>query len=117
MRLVVNVAKEVRASLLRKETSTDGCCYDASRSIAQKLLSLGYKPKLVKGFVKLDGAGIFGKGFHFWIELEGTIIDVTGDQFNTELLEDRIPEIVVAPTCKLKRYMMTTYEPLHLPKW
>lgn len=116
LRIVTRIAKRIRKKLLTEQPTTDGCCYDASRMIARELRKLGYKPKLVQGDVKLDGTGIFARGFHFWLELDGRVIDVTGDQFNNEIEGDRIPEIVIEPICKLNRYIKTKYEPLYLAR-
>lgn len=41
---------------------------------------------------------------HYWVELNGYVIDVTGDQFNNELETEEIPAILIEPHSSLPRY-------------
>jgi hypothetical protein len=110
IREITKVASEVRKYIIDSMITTHGQCYEASTCIAEKLQKLGYASRLIQGNVLLDGEGCFGKGFHYWLEVEDCVIDVTGDQFNEEIGKGKIPAVVVLPYTKLPRYRRAACE-------
>jgi hypothetical protein len=61
---------------------TAGWCYDASCVLQKFLLSRGIQTKLIQGRVTLPVELDKNVRFHYWLEYQNRILDITGDQFN-----------------------------------
>lgn len=78
-----------------------GECYEVSTFLFHYLKKLGYKPKLIKGTFLTDLPYDYrekkegGEALHYWIEIEGLILDLTAEQFNDELEDDVMPGILI----------------------
>ncbi len=44
------------------------------------------------------------KALHYWVEINGLIVDITASQFNDELTYDVMPPIVIDTYANLERY-------------
>jgi len=74
-----------------------GRCIEASERIIEEIAKLGGKAKLIEGWVDFyDWEGCTDCSYdpHSWVEYEGLIIDVTGDQFNMYMY-DNMPDIYI----------------------
>ena len=94
---ILEIATELRQCL----GCAYGCCDDASVLLAAMLRKAGLKPRLVKGMFYTDLRkllrGLSVDDEHWWIECSGYLIDITADQFNEELPEGQMPEVVCTP--------------------
>lgn len=132
LEIIEDVAEQVREQLVRKrkgsKNPTANQCYEASLKIYERLQGEGFDPKLIVGKVIVDepnmdkvwaeytddqlqdlerGAfcNIMCRPLHYWIEVDGLIIDATGDQFNDELTTDQVSEVVIDPYEAQPRYI------------
>lgn len=116
-------AEAVRRSLLHRWECLDAACLPASEAIAELLSEKGYKPKIVKGTFAIDEPNpefydnwdpedfeseeameeAMYHPLHYWVEVDGLIVDITGDQFQIEV-KDRIPKIVIGTYDEFGRY-------------
>lgn len=82
-----------------------GFCAEASFRLRRILEAAGYQPTTINGTVKLPN----GCGGHWWLKLHQRYIDITGDQFNRDLLKkDRIPRVLVRPISQCHLYSART---------
>lgn len=80
----------------------NGCCDDSSQLLAAYLSDNGYPyAKLMRG---KDGGYNRELGSHVWLYLDGTHIDITGDQFNEYGYEN--PPVIIAEHSKF----LSTFE-------
>ena len=102
---VRNTAKKVRAFIIHKYGDTDGFCLTASRYIKKLLEFKGINSTMIEGDVKLnvEPGCLFSTGFHFWLEVEGIIVDVTADQFNDE--KNHFLDIIIATYTEKPEYL------------
>lgn len=134
LELIEEIAEKVRDQILRKRKNkknpTANQCYEASLKVYEDLQTAGLDPILVAGKVIVDEpemekiwaeysdaqlnemdedsfCNIMCRPLHYWVEVNGLIIDVTGDQFNNELETDQIGEIVIDPYEAQPRYIKT----------
>jgi len=81
------------AQLVRNElelnNTIEGFCFEASIILGLRLQRYGLRPNFVCGYIQ-DKYGYFHG--HYWLEINGNILDITGDQFNKKL-EKPIPSI------------------------
>lgn len=132
LEIIEDVAEHVREQILRKrkgkKNPTANQCYEASLKVYEKLQKEGFAPKLIAGKVivdepnmdkvwaeytdeqisempKGDFCNIMCRPLHYWIEVDGLIIDATGDQFNDELTTDQIGDVVIDPYEAQPRYI------------
>ncbi len=130
--IIEDIAEQVREQLIRKrkgkKNPTANQCYEASLKIYEKLQDEGFEPKLIAGKVIVDEpnmnkvwaeytddqlkdmkredfCNIMCRPLHYWIEVDGLIIDATGDQFNDELTTDQVSEVVIDPYEAQPRYI------------
>ena len=113
------IAQKIRRQILKKNKgSTANQCYVASIKVYEMLQQAGYDPALIQGRVIVDdpnpkkvyaeyteadlGAmaqtdycNIMCRPLHYWVEVKGLVVDVTGDQFNDEIDTEEIPKIVI----------------------
>jgi hypothetical protein len=77
------IASEAREFVVRKYGNPPhGGCLDASKFLARKLRKLGFNPKIVHGefFEKVR----LNSWPHWWVTVNGLLVDVTADQFDDE---------------------------------
>jgi hypothetical protein len=99
-------AARVRRLLLKRLGVTEahsGLCGLAALPLCAELRQKGYvKAIIVYGTVRLDKPKITRS--HYWVEIDGFVIDITGDQFNGALAGQKLPGVVLAPYQLLPRY-------------
>lgn len=132
LEIIEDVAGQVREQLIRKrkgaKNPTANRCYEGSLKIYERLQEEGFEPKLVVGKVIVDEpnmdkvwaeytddqlqdmegeafCNIMCRPLHYWVEVDGLIIDVTGDQFNDELTTDHVAKVVIDPYEAQPRYI------------
>lgn len=91
------IASRVRKERVKAEGDSLGRCHDWSRHVQTLLLAHGIESVLVCGKFVLDltGGSVLNEASHYWIEVQGYVIDITADQFNSEL-GGPMPDVVVA---------------------
>lgn len=90
--IILEHARLVRDFVIGVHGSPGGRCYESSVVLGKRLEGEGIGTRLVEGFVLLtDGH----HACHYWLEREGLLIDVTGDQFNCSIQNYHIPEILL----------------------
>lgn len=98
-------------------------CYETSKELAQKLKDNGFNAVVVKGAFNIDNPDeefyndwhvedfnseeeMENAKFwplHYWVEVDGLIIDMSADQFNGEL-DEPMPSIVISSYIEEPRY-------------
>ncbi len=82
---IQQIAEQVRKEVVG-EFDPNGFCKDASDYLVELLKKAGLQQaRMVHGTV--------GGLTHWWVRLDNTLIDVTGDQFHNS----RIPPILITP--------------------
>lgn len=72
-RHAVCLTGETEAVLRRMARTLSGCCWSLSRDLYRRLRAAGFAPSLRHG--------TFDAKCHYWLELDGAILDVTATQF------------------------------------
>ncbi|MFP1915037.1 hypothetical protein ACLEEZ_05630 [Lonsdalea quercina] len=91
-----------------------GCCSDSS-FILRELLNkrLAVDAKLVSYDKSINGI----PDSHAWVEVDELCIDITMDQFNTELAPSYPPVYVDSAQCFHKKYRLGEAQTLTPPDW
>ena len=99
--VVYQCAKEARNYITNKygtETDLCGRCIEASDYLVKLLNDKGVKAQTVEGYVVYDideNCSDRAWDEHTWVELEdGTVVDVTVEQFNYQMYEDYPPILI-----------------------
>lgn len=117
---------------LEDETDTDainGLCFDVAETIAAALKRARLKPIIVEGsfYCEEPNSAIFegaedddpcwnGDLLHYWVELDGYIIDGTADQFNEQISgPDHYSAVTIGTYTELPRY--TRWKRWRSPSW
>jgi len=108
----------------RKEEAKPG--YDAesfdkvaSTALANRLISEGYKAKVIKGTLKIDlteesvnceegDEWMYLYPAHYWVEVDKKVIDLTASRFNANLLVEYSDPIAYGSYKELDRYCTLT---------
>lgn len=93
------VAHQIRAERTDDlQTPSTGQCYRLSLMLGHALLGLGYEPLLAVGYFILDRPMALDsddqRWEHFWLELDGRVVDISADQFN-QYVDDPMPEVFI----------------------
>lgn len=102
---LAQIARRVRRLLLKKlgvEKSHSGLCGTAAIPLCAELQDKGFKAIIVNGRIKVDVKP--GCKAHYWVEVAGFVVDITGDQFNNVIQGQQLPEVIIAPYSLLPRY-------------
>jgi cobalamin biosynthesis Co2+ chelatase CbiK len=96
-------------------------CLDASRKLRDVLIQNGYKATVVQGTFAVDDPNyeyapddledededkqeeIMRNPLHYWVEVNGLVVDITASQFNDEL-EEPVEPIQIGSYAELGRY-------------
>lgn len=112
--IILRQARLVRNRLITKCGNSDGYCYEASCTLGMSLEDLGIKTTLIAGRVT-TGEKL---RFHYWINIENSILDITGDQFNKYLPNNQfIPNILYAPEVLCNLYRKDSIEAYPIVNW
>lgn len=122
------LAKFVRDDLIGRhcpageEQCLRALCHEASLALCSVLIGNGFPAVVVEGTFRTDLPDFFFDAYdedpydpesssrnplHYWVEVEGIVVDITADQFNTELDGEEIPAVVVGFRSDLPRYSMS----------
>jgi hypothetical protein len=119
---IEEIAKNARNKVLKHWGDLRAVCLDVSRYLRNQLIKNGYKAIVVQGTFAVDepnmeycedldqdnedDAKAIYNPLHYWVEVNGKILDLTADQFNDEIENelDKMPEIVFGEYAKNKRY-------------
>jgi len=134
---VLEIASRVRKTLVEKhcpvgeEQCLRALCLDASVYLARQMVNNGFNAKVVIGTFYLDDPDVlyddnehfmgeeevdYESGeeashnpIHYWVEVDGIIVDITADQFNDEVEGYEIPEVVFEGYSENGRYRKLHY--------
>ncbi|MFA5313825.1 MAG: hypothetical protein WC375_11020 [Methanomassiliicoccales archaeon] len=115
---VLNIATKLRERLILEygEDSLQSLCLDCSRKLRDELIKAGYKAIVVQGAFEIDEPYLdedaFDKGeheelydpMHYWVEVDGNIVDISADQFNSNLDGEEMPPVVMGSYSEESRY-------------
>lgn len=115
---VYEIAKMVRDEILCEgdTDSTHGLCAYCSKELRTALAFHFIEAKIVKGTFAIDspdpeyypeemeGCEEIYFPTHYWVEVDGYIVDITADQFNDEIDDEPMPEVVIGKYEALERY-------------
>lgn len=115
---IIKIAERVRKELIEIYDSPKAVCLEASRMLKKELEQYG--AIIIQGRFKIDEPDmenydldfdleedneIVVEPLHYWIEVEGEILDITADQFQDEVLYDELEEITYGTYEELTRYI------------
>ena len=125
---IQQIAEEVRKNMVHcyDDNCLQGICLDVAKELAKELQKNGYKAQVVQGTFTIDepdsgyyedwesiGFGseeefedAIANPMHYWVEVDGIIVDLTAIQFNDELSNELeyMSEIVIGPYMQFPRY-------------
>jgi hypothetical protein len=85
---VLKIAKNARRWALRENRGkSQGMCIETSQLIRAKLEKIGIKSKVRGWKFYLSDKKEDDYNSHYWVEINGKILDVTADQFNPIIRE------------------------------
>ena len=124
---IKQVAVQVRTELEQYygHEGLKALCLDASRVLRDRLNAAGCQSSVVQGTFQIDEPDPFAcedwdendfdspdtmeeakyNPLHYWVECNGTVIDITADQFNDELTGDVMQPITIGTYTELERYV------------
>ena len=125
---VIEIAKRVRAREVKSNNDEylREMCKPVSEALAREYMSEGYNAaQVVEGTFEIDNPkkeyvqnvkfdtpedieSAKKNQLHYWVDMNGTIIDLTASQFNDEL-NSPLPHIVIGSMSSLKRYRVMQY--------
>jgi|2_EtaG_2_1085320.scaffolds.fasta_scaffold01103_13 hypothetical protein len=120
---IKDIALFVRQNLVKSydDEYLRAVCLDCSRILKDELIKHGYNAVVVQGQFEIDEYDYthydeydddqddeFYFPLHYWVEVDGTIVDLTATQFNDELNGEEMPAIVIGSYNDFPRY-----HPLH----
>lgn len=115
---ILKIAREVRSSLLDSDESSTGMCGFCSRELVKVLVQSGFNAIVQGGTIDLDDPMTDDEGvdvydpLHYWVEIDGYVIDLTADQFN-DFVDEKFHNIVFDAFEELGRYTrVAKYTPL-----
>jgi len=98
----------------QQATMTVDTCYQAARYLCSELANAGYSPRLIAGSVRCDLAdpdapahiavALENMPAHYWVEVDGLVVDITADQFNRRLHDELFHSVVIASPQQLPRH-------------
>lgn len=127
------IAQEVQKRLLNYycDVEDEQClrkkCLEASRKLRDELIKNGYNAHVVRGTFRVDNpdpeacsemdVNDYSEAemeeakynpLHYWVEMGTTIIDITANQFNNELEEEKMPALVIGTYSQWDRHVYGT---------
>ena len=111
---IIKIAERVRKELIEIYDSPKAVCLEASRMLKKELEQYG--AIIIQGRFKIDEPDmenydldyeedIISDPLHYWVEIEGEILDITADQFQDEVPYDELEEITYGTYEELTRYI------------
>jgi hypothetical protein len=114
---IYRIAKKIREDMENEfEGDLTGTCAYSSNYLQIALKEEGIDSIIIEGTFdidnpdcsELDDEDINNECIyhppHYWVEVEGYILDITADQFNDELHKETMPDIVFGSYMDLDRY-------------
>jgi len=118
--------EEIASDILKKnleyydDENLRALCLPISRELKQELVKYGYNAIIVQGTFNIDEPNpeyyedideeddnyeqILYNPLHYWVEVNGIIIDITAKQFEDEVMSDDIQPITIGTYDELPRY-------------
>lgn len=110
--IIMQIASNVRKKLVYELDSENlnSFCLEAANELRAELQKKGIKAIVVQGTFEVDN-GIIEDDFeeelfqplHYWVEVQGKVLDITGSQFQ-EFVNEDLPEIAFGNYNNLYRY-------------
>ena len=118
---IEQIAQEVLKKTLIDNDSLKDECLPISRELQNELVKNGYKAMVVQGTFSVDNPEeiyydenmkvipkrereeMMYTPLHYWVEVNGTIVDITATQFN-DRINDKIEPITIGTYSELDRY-------------
>ena len=111
---IIKIAERVRKELIEIYDSPKAVCLEASRMLKKELKQYG--AIIIQGRLKIDEPDmenydldyeedIISDPLHYWVEIEGEILDITADQFQDEVSYDELEKITYGTYEELTRYI------------
>lgn len=99
------IARQARKHVVRQYgTPPQGGCLEAAKFIARLVRKAGLKCRVVSGHFMLDKPGrLCQYPQHWWVRVGQNIVDVTADQFASEVNEPIAP-ICIGDAATMKRW-------------
>jgi hypothetical protein len=98
---VIEIARAYYGSMKRKYRKSvpdlAGLCCDVSTALGEKLLKKGFETDLVSGRYIMDDDR---DGYHYWLEFNGKVLDLTCEQFKYGVKGKRVYPIFLKPYTK-----------------
>jgi len=122
IKTIEQIAINTRKKTLKYYGDLRAVCLDVSRDLKNELIKNGYKAIVVQGTFSIDNpnmeycedldlddekdAEAIYNPLHYWVEVEGKILDITSNQFNDEIENelDKMPNIVFGTYAENERY-------------
>jgi hypothetical protein len=127
---VLQIAQNIRNSFIDFPEDEDDnvlaqMCLQVSRKLRDELKRNGYNAFVVRGTFTVDNPDAeacseldpndfecdeelqeaMNNPLHYWVELDGQIIDLTADQFNKELSGEKMGKITIGAYSNFPRYV------------
>lgn len=120
---VTKIARQVRKRLIEREGCSTAQCYEASLELYRELRNAGFGASIVGGTFEIDepdpevtpkeawetGDAYFP--WHWWVEVDGRVVDITADQFDHEV-DGGVGPITIGTYRALRRYRALKRTPL-----
>ena len=115
---IEDIALSVRKQLVESydDEYLQAVCLDCSRELRDELIKNGYNAVVVQGEFELDDSydlysdefvdkdrSVLNLPLHYWVEVDGFIVDITVSQFNDEV-EEELPGIIIGSYNDFPRY-------------
>jgi hypothetical protein len=120
---IFEIANLVRSRLLNYHCDSEdeqclrALCLEASRELRDEYLKNGINAIVVQGTFYVDNPNenfdeeyddeTYNNPLHYWVEINGEIIDITADQFNDELDGETMEGITIGGYSELTRYTVS----------
>jgi hypothetical protein len=117
---ILKIAKKVRKDIIEIYDNPKAICLEASRLLKKELEENGFKSDIIMGkfvvdeplncadYLEMDDNeedNYIYEPLHYWIEIEGKILDITADQFQDEIIGDELEEITYIEYSQSDRYI------------
>lgn len=107
---IPSIANKVRIEQVK--CHNDDClkerCLPSSRALRKELIENGYDATVVQGIFRIDNPDKAKDNIktllHYWVEVDGLIVDITASQFNDRLQDEKMNPTEIGTYSDLPRY-------------
>lgn len=114
---ILKIAEQVRKELIEIYDSPKDVCLEACKMLKKAFSENGIASQIIQGKFKIDepcnyiddnyeyNEEVNFEPLHYWIEINGCILDITADQFDDVVIYDEVEEITFGTYENLSRYI------------